>query len=184
MSNEKTISQLIQQLGKESIEAAKAICYSSPADSAPREWRIDLELGSSEKHDSSIHSYEHPDLVRVIEKSAYDKLQAELLDLKGDNACLHVDLTEARREAELLRDDAKRIHTEYMERGAAMRETGDIVRSLYQPKIDKLLEALEQITPIRDGEKFEGVALYEWRQAAAQIATKAIKAYHGAGSEK
>lgn len=45
-----------------------------------------------------------------------------------------------------LRDELKSLHAKYDERGMAMRETGEMVRSLYMAKINVLTEALEQIS--------------------------------------
>lgn len=57
-------------------------------------------------------------------------------------------------ENEKLRYDAQKIYADYMDRGAAMRDTGDLVRSLYIPKLEaerarsaKLIECMRRYAP-------------------------------------
>lgn len=64
----------------------------------------------------------------------------------GWDACLKGnEVKELRQECEELRDHAKKLYNEYMERGMCMRETGDIVRSLYIPKVEKLEKEIERL---------------------------------------
>lgn len=44
---------------------------------------------------------------------------------------------------ERAKEELKSLHARYEERGMAMRETGDMVRSLYVPKVTKLVSALK-----------------------------------------
>jgi hypothetical protein len=48
--------------------------------------------------------------------------------------------------------------------------------ALESAEVRGLVSALEQIKPLQDGQPFDVQMLYEWRQAAAQIAREALAA--------
>lgn len=57
-----------------------------------------------------------------------------------------------------LQEDLKRLRVQYDERGAAMGETGRVVRSLYEPKIRQMIDLWKQhqVTKMKtDGSHFQ-----------------------------
>jgi hypothetical protein len=54
-----------------------------------------------------------------------------------------------RREVAALFEEHKALKVAYQERGDSMRETGDMVRSLYEPKIHKALIQLNDLVGFR-----------------------------------
>ncbi len=86
----------------------------------------------AKEHNSSGPSFP---FIEVIEKSAYDELE------KRCSLCCSL----YSEQIEALTECNKRLVVEYNERAIAMQDTGNIVRSLYQPRIDKLVKALKTL---------------------------------------
>lgn len=71
-------------------------------DKSAAQWCLDLEAGTIEKHNGTIHGYEHEDLVRVIEYSAFEKSQEERMHFW--QICI-----ERAKEVELLKAEIERL---------------------------------------------------------------------------
>jgi hypothetical protein len=78
-------------------------------------------------------------------------LEFELNDMRVSRDEAREELTWAQADFADLQENAQRIYTEYLERGMAMRDTGNVVRALYNPKVDKLVAALDQIAILGSG---------------------------------
>ncbi len=75
-----------------------------------------------------------------------DERNQTVLQLEAELDVMDANFIARSQECDQLREDAQLIYTQYMERGMAMRETGDMVRSIYAPKNEKLNKQVGRLT--------------------------------------
>lgn len=64
-----------------------------------------------------------------------------------------------------MQEEIRHLRVQYEERGMAMRETGNMVRSLYHPLLEKAVKALEKISKARSD---------DMKRVYREIATEAL----------